>query len=183
MNKNTENAHSEEQIMFSDEPYNSNKLQITLTKKEALIINHWLMYIPDFWQIENLLGKKAKNLNEAESNRLNQVLNDLALSEIIEKYLDNKYLAMNDIITLNNIHTNFDLTNYMLLKFSPEEQAKLASKITFLKSMPEPSLSAYLNQLSINKEKSYFEDYLLTYFLINNNLTNEVYQTLLLKKS
>lgn len=105
------------------------------TNKKCLeFYQRWLEYIPDAWEVEVLLNKKASDLSDIELDRLKIISEGKKTSAILQKYIDkinNDKEHSNDLcqlilfseenLELENIEKSFDLDQIALVKLSENE--------------------------------------------------------------
>lgn len=91
------------------------KLFENFQKKRLIFYKRWLEYIPNEWNIDEILEKKVKDLTDLELDRLQQVRTDWKYAEVVDKFInmiDNKIgINSNDDILVGLVVDYNDYTN------------------------------------------------------------------------
>lgn len=130
----------------------------------------WLEYIPDIWEVDILLAKKASDLSDTELDRLKLIREGKKASTIIKKYLakveeiqgDNQpdnlcelILTSEDYIELESTLNSFDLEHIALIKLSESELRRINNIIALYDGSNESDIIETIQQL----ESIYTRDY------------------------
>lgn len=145
------------------------KISKYVNKSILEFYERWLEYIPESWNIDELLDKKASDLSEEELNLLTIIKEDKKSNDILKKYIKmveekqgansrdlcNLTLTASEFTELNEVLSAFDLEKIALIKLSENELNNINNIIDLFDGTNKEDVYENINNL----ESIYMRDY------------------------
>lgn len=155
------------------------KISKFVNKYYLELCQRWFKYVPEFWDVETLLDKKARELTEEEITRLKLLKEGNTLSNAIQKFINKvnesgEMTNLSDLCELNitSEETNelntildyFDFDNIAASKLSVEELDTIESIITKYNGFNKEEIVKDIENIKSNYVKEY------THYCFKNKL-------------
>lgn len=148
----------------------TNNLNALIELKDVNILEYlkWMEYIPEHWNLNNILGKNASELTDSDLRILNIIKKEQQYIEIFKQYLidkkeDNKYKILNYI-------NKISIEEYAKLKLNKEELEFCNNAI---KMYLLSDLNIGIRKLKNIQDRSMKEEYILKKLLLKKSISNK----------
>ena len=146
--------------------------EISKLQEEALFIidneiveiyYKFISYIPEKWNISNLLKKSVVDLTVQEIEFLKQIKIDNNNSEIFLEYLNSEKKKSKHVYLIEKCFDDNSIEDIAKLKLTEEEYNFCIKNIKIYSILPNEELNAVVNELSKKscKDRSILEEYIL----------------------